>query len=47
MMTASGTGRLTPEQVAQYQRQGYLLYHQPVFAPEKFEELSAIFEEDL
>ncbi len=46
-MSTSGKGRLTPEQVAHYGREGYLLYHQPVFAQEKFEQLRAIFEEDL
>jgi chlorinating enzyme len=46
-MTTSRKGRLTPEQAAHYRREGYLLYHQPVFAPEKFEQLRAIFEEDL
>lgn len=41
------TGRLTPEQVAQYARDGYIQFHQPVFSPEKFARLKAIFEEDL
>ena len=43
----SPRGRLTPEQVAHYQSEGYLLYHQPVFSPDKFARLRAIFEEDL
>ena len=38
---------LTPEQVAQYEKDGYVLYHQPVFSPEKFAALKAIFEDDL
>ncbi len=40
-------GRLASEEVDFYQREGYLLFHQPVFAPHKFERLRAIFEEDL
>lgn len=39
--------RLTPEQIAQYKRDGYTLFNEPVFAPEKFARLQAIFEEDL
>ncbi|HLH79857.1 MAG TPA: phytanoyl-CoA dioxygenase family protein [Chthonomonas sp.] len=39
--------RLTPEQVAQYQRDGYVLFHQPLFSEEKFARLKAIFEENL
>jgi hypothetical protein len=39
--------RLTPEQVEFYQREGYVLFKQPVFTPSKFEQLQAIFEEDL
>lgn len=39
--------RLTPEQIAQYEKNGYILYHQPVFSPEKFAALQAIFEDDL
>ena len=41
------TGRLTPEQVAQYERDGYVLFRQPVFSPDRFAQLKAIFEEDL
>lgn len=44
---AKTTGRLTPGQIEQYEREGYTLFHQPVFAPEKFERLRAIFEENL
>ena len=39
--------RLTDAEVAQYSRDGYLQYHQPVFPPETFARLKAIFEEDL
>lgn len=38
---------LSPAQVAQYQRDGYTLFREPVFAPEKFARLQAIFEENL
>src|SRR5579884_2535306 len=41
------TQRLSPDQIAHYEREGYILYHQPVFAPEKFARLKAVFEEDL
>lgn len=39
--------RLTPEQVQAYRQDGYVLFKQPVFAPETFERLKAIFEENL
>ena len=45
--TATGQGRLSADQIAQYERDGYLLYNQPVFAEDKFARLKAIFEEDL
>ena len=38
---------LTPEQVEHYNREGYVLYHQPVFSTQDFARLKAIFEEDL
>lgn len=41
----SSASRLTPPQIAQYEKDGYTLFHQPVFAPEKFARLQAIFEE--
>jgi ectoine hydroxylase-related dioxygenase (phytanoyl-CoA dioxygenase family) len=41
------TGRLSPGEVAHYEREGYVLFHQPVFAPDEFARLQAIFEEDL
>ncbi|HEX5323918.1 MAG TPA: phytanoyl-CoA dioxygenase family protein [Capsulimonadaceae bacterium] len=40
-------GRVTPEQVAFYDREGYLLYDKPVFNQSRFERLKAIFEDDL
>ncbi len=40
-----GKPRLTSDEVEQYKRDGYVLYHQPVFAPEKFKRLASIFEE--
>jgi chlorinating enzyme len=45
-ISTSRQGRLSPYEVAQYQQEGYLLFHQPVFTPSKFERLRAIFEED-
>ncbi|MES2463494.1 MAG: phytanoyl-CoA dioxygenase family protein [Armatimonadota bacterium] len=45
--TTAAAGRLKPEQVTHYEREGYLLYHNPVFSPEKFAALKAIFEENL
>jgi Phytanoyl-CoA dioxygenase (PhyH) len=44
--TTSRRGRLTSAQVARYQRDGYVLFNQPVFGPERFAQLTAIFEED-
>ena len=41
------TSRLTPEQIAQYEKKGYIQFNQPVFAADKFARLKAIFEEDL
>jgi hypothetical protein len=38
---------LTPAEVAFYKQNGYFLYHQPLFAPDKFNRLVAIFEEHL
>jgi len=43
----AAAGRLSPEQTAHYQRDGYVLYKQPVFAPGDFARLKAVFEEDL
>src|SRR5215469_16339388 len=40
-------GRLRPEQVSFYDREGYLLYDQPVFDQSRFDRLKAIFEDDL
>jgi len=39
--------RLAPQHIEHYNREGYVLFHQPVFAPEKFARLQAIFEENL
>lgn len=48
MSTAVATRpRLSPEQVAFYKHEGYLLYNEPVLAPEKFEALKDHFEEKL
>lgn len=41
------TGRLTAAQVAHYETQGYVLFHQPAFPSDKFARLKAIFEESL
>jgi len=49
-MTTTATARrtrLTPEQVVQYQRDGYVQFHRPVFPAETFTRLKAIFEENL
>jgi Phytanoyl-CoA dioxygenase (PhyH) len=45
--TAPGGGRLTAGQVTQYEAGGYVLFKQPVFSPDTFARLTAIFEEDL
>lgn len=45
--TTSSSPCLTPEQAAQYARDGYTLVKQPLFAPDKFARLRAIFEENL
>lgn len=39
--------RLSSEQEAFYRREGYLIYREPVFSPEKFQRLKACFEEIL
>lgn len=46
-MSTQTRGRLSPEQIAQYDKDGYALFHQPVFAPDKFMRLKEIFEENL
>lgn len=43
----STQSRLSDEQIAQYEKDGYTLFHQPVFSDEKFAQLKAIFEENL
>ena len=45
--TATGRGRLSAEQVARYDEDGYVLFKQPVFSADVFARLKAIFEEDL
>jgi ectoine hydroxylase-related dioxygenase (phytanoyl-CoA dioxygenase family) len=45
--TATGRGRLSAEQVARYEEDGYVLFEQPVFSADAFARLKAIFEEDL
>ena len=44
---ASATPRLTAEQTAIYERDGFLQFQQSVFPQEKFDRLKALFEEDL
>ena len=39
--------RLSEAQVKRYQQDGYTLFNEPVFAPEKFARLQRIFEENL
>jgi ectoine hydroxylase-related dioxygenase (phytanoyl-CoA dioxygenase family) len=39
--------RLDADQIAQFGRDGYTLFNQPVFSPDKFQRLTAIFEENL
>ena len=46
MTTAHTPPQLTPDQIAQYGRDGYTLSHKPVFDEGKFARLKAIFEED-
>ena len=45
--TVPSPPRLTPAQIAQYGRDGYTLVKQPLFAPDKFARLRAVFEESL
>lgn len=40
-------GRLTADEIEKYERDGYLLYKQPVFKADQFARLKAIFEENL
>jgi hypothetical protein len=46
-MTEQLISRLSPEQVANYQQEGYLIYREPVFSPEKFQRLKTCFEDIL
>ena len=45
--TTTPPSRLTSEQIAQYNAQGYTLFHQPVFSADDFARLKTIFEENL
>lgn len=47
MESVMTTSRLSPDQIAQYKRDGYTLFLAPVFAPDKFARLQGIFEQDL
>src|ERR1700722_18059263 len=44
---ATASTRLSTDQVEHYNRDGYVLYKEPVFSADRFAELKAIFEEDL
>ncbi|HEY3330981.1 MAG TPA: phytanoyl-CoA dioxygenase family protein [Capsulimonadaceae bacterium] len=46
-MTTKSASRITDEQVAAYERDGYTLFNQPVFTPAEFDRLKGIFEENL
>ncbi len=47
-MSATATAsKLTADQVAQYERDGYTLYREPLFPGDQFAALTAIFEEHL
>ena len=41
------SARLTPTQVAAYEKDGYIQFHEPVLSSDQFARLKAIFEEDL
>src|SRR5690349_6113549 len=47
MSTRIPAQKLSPEDVAFYRQNGYFLYHQPVFSPDKLARLTTIFEEHL
>jgi len=46
-MTDQRNLRLTSDQVAEYRREGFLVYDEPVFSQEKFDDLKDHFEEEL
>ena len=46
-MTTLASPHLTSAQIAQYQHDGYTLVKEPLFAPDKFARLRALFEESL
>jgi hypothetical protein len=45
--TTNLVSRLSPEQVSFYQKEGYVIYREPVFSDEKFARLKATFEDIL
>jgi hypothetical protein len=47
MTTTLSESSLSPKHVETYRREGYLIYDQPVLAPEKFSALKAYFEQIL
>ena len=47
MSTRIPAQKLSPEDVEFYRQNGYFLYHQPVFSPDKLARLTTIFEEHL
>ena len=44
-MTTAHAPRLSPQQAAFYRQEGYLIYNQPVFSPEKFQGIKDCFED--
>jgi len=47
MTTTQSDARLSQQQVAEYSREGFLIYPDPIFPPEKFAALKQHFEEKL
>ncbi len=47
MQMATASSRLSADQVDHYNRDGYVLYKEPVFSSDRFAQIKAIFEEDL
>ena len=43
----SKAGRLSEQEIAEYKREGFIIYRKPVFAQAKFDALKAHFEEKL
>ncbi|WP_404423387.1 phytanoyl-CoA dioxygenase family protein [Nibricoccus sp. IMCC34717] len=46
-VSSPATGRLTPDEVAHYRREGYLIHNKPVLAQDRFDALKAYFEKIL